>query len=70
MPGRSRLSAACCVRASVRSPRPSAQGVACHLSAIQDATPDGELFPIIDIDTLPDVALRLTGSSCRPVFAW
>ena len=34
-------------------------GVACHLSQIHDARPDGQLFPIIDIGTLPDVASRL-----------
>jgi ribosomal protein S12 methylthiotransferase accessory factor YcaO len=35
-------------------------GRAFDLSAIQDATPDGCLFPMIELETLPDVALRLT----------
>ncbi len=28
-------------------------------AAVQEANPDGHLFPMIDVDTLPDVALRL-----------
>ena len=35
-------------------------GRAVGLSAIQDATPDGDLFPMIDVDTLPDIPRRLT----------
>jgi ribosomal protein S12 methylthiotransferase accessory factor YcaO len=34
-------------------------GVACHPHDIEEATPAGQLFPIIDIWTLPDVPLRL-----------
>ena len=34
-------------------------GVACHPQYIQEATPAGQLFPIIDMETLPDVPLRL-----------
>lgn len=36
-------------------------GGACHPSVIENATPEGQLFPIIDLETLPDVALRLAG---------
>src|SRR5688572_21254672 len=32
---------------------------ACHVSQIENATPDGQLFPIIDLDTLPEVPFRL-----------
>ena len=34
-------------------------GVACRPPDIQDATPAGELFPIVDTATLPDVPLHL-----------
>jgi ribosomal protein S12 methylthiotransferase accessory factor len=32
---------------------------ACHASQIENAPPDGQLFPIIDLRTLPDVSSRL-----------
>ena len=35
------------------------RGTARRLSGIQDAAPDGELFPIIEPDTLPDLPSRL-----------
>jgi ribosomal protein S12 methylthiotransferase accessory factor len=34
-------------------------GLACHPPSIQEAPPAGQLFPIIDIDTLPDVPSHL-----------
>jgi ribosomal protein S12 methylthiotransferase accessory factor YcaO len=34
-------------------------GVACHLAGIQEVSPEGQLFPVIDIDTLPEPASRL-----------
>jgi ribosomal protein S12 methylthiotransferase accessory factor len=34
-------------------------GIGCRVSDIQDAAPDGRLFPIIDTRTLPGVARRL-----------
>jgi ribosomal protein S12 methylthiotransferase accessory factor YcaO len=34
-------------------------GAACHVSHIQNATPDGELFPIVDPGTLPGVPFGL-----------
>lgn len=36
-------------------------GAACHLSQIQEADPDGGLFPIVDPRTLPDLPDRLAG---------
>jgi len=36
-------------------------GAACHFTHIQDADPDGELFAIVDPETLPDLPLRLAG---------
>jgi ribosomal protein S12 methylthiotransferase accessory factor YcaO len=36
-------------------------GAACHFSHIQEADPDGGLFPIVDSGTLPDLPLRLAG---------
>ncbi|AMY08467.1 putative methanogenesis marker protein 1 [Luteitalea pratensis] len=36
-------------------------GVACHLSRIHDARPEGQLFPVIAVSTLPEVASRLAG---------
>jgi len=35
------------------------EGVTCHLSDTRTATPDGQLFPIIDVNTLPHVASGL-----------
>ena len=51
MPGRSRLSAGM-LRPRIRllATAVGDRARACHLSAIQDATPDGHLFPMIDAD--------------------